>query len=74
MLQEDLRRSADCFAFSAWVSGVAKRDSGMAAGSRCGATKAPASGTSTWAWMSMVGPGGRVSRPGLPWLRAAVAP
>jgi hypothetical protein len=32
----------------------------------------PAAGTATCAWMSMVTLSGRISRPGLPWRRAAV--
>src|SRR5579875_1732481 len=66
------RISASCLALTALVSSEAKCASGMVAGSRCGLTYSAARGTATWVWMSMVVDAGRVSRPGLPCLRAAV--
>ena len=52
--------------------GVEKWSSGTVDGSRCGAAISAARGTATWACMSTVMLFGRVSRPGLPRLRAAV--
>src|SRR5262249_50998377 len=69
-----VRTSSSCFWLSALVSALAKRASAMVEGSRCGLTKAPARGIATCEWMSTVVLFGLTSRPGLPCLRAAVAP
>ena len=67
-------RSASCLRFSAAVSGVANFASGMVMGSSLPATSGMASGMKTCAWQSMVTLFGRISRPGRPCTRAAVAP
>src|SRR5882757_5833758 len=64
--------SASCLAFSALVSALAKCASGMVLKSICGRANWWARGTDTWEWVSTVMLLGRVSRPGLPRLRAAV--
>ena len=69
-----VRRSASCLALSAFTLSVAKCASGTSRRFTCGFAIAPAAGTATCEWMSMVADFGRASRPGFPCLRAAVGP
>ena len=60
-----VRRSASCLALSAFTLSVAKCASGTSRRSRCGFAIAPAAGTATCEWMSMVVDFGRALASGL---------